>query len=254
MPCFDVDMHDVPLKRGAAGGHFAPPRVQIVPTPNQAHRKQIAKAKSQPATLARGDGRDEILRAALACFAETGYDGTSIADIARAAGVGHPLVHYHFQTKDLLWREAVVHAFKDLAVAFQAVSLAADDLEPVDALKVVIKAFVRFCSQYPQHIAILFSEGTAKSDRFDWAVETWLKPLHNRVDTLILEAVRRGQIRDVPPVHLANLIVGAAVQFASARELIRQLYDYDTADPANVASHADWLVDVMLNGIRSNRT
>lgn len=214
-----------------------------------ARQKSVPPSVPPAAAATRGEGRDDILNAALKCFAESGFEGTSIADIARAAGVGHPLVHYHFGSKDALWREAVVHAFKDLAVAFQAISLAADDLEPVDALKVVTKAFVRFCNQYPQHIALLFSEGSSDSERFRWAVETWLSPLHARVDGLITEAARRGQIRKVPPLHVTNMIVGAAVHFASARNLIQMVYGIDTQDPKQVSEHADWLVDIVFNGI-----
>ena len=82
-----------------------------------ARQKSVPPSVPPAAAATRGEGRDDILNAALKCFAESGFEGTSIADIARAAGVGHPLVHYHFGSKDALWREAVVHAFKDLAVA-----------------------------------------------------------------------------------------------------------------------------------------
>lgn len=212
--------------------------------------KQVIAASSAQAPSSRGEARDDILQAALGCFAENGFDGTSIADIARAAGVGHPLVHYHFKSKDQLWREAVVYAFKDLAFAFQTISFAADDLEPLDALKVISKAFIRFCSQYPQHVALLFAEGTADTERFKWAIETWLRPFHAKVDSLIVEAARKGQIKAVPPVHLVNLIVGAGVQFASARSVIQRLYNVDPLDPKTAAEHADWTIEIILNGLR----
>lgn len=199
----------------------------------------------------RGEARDEILKAALGCFAEKGFDGTAIADIARAAGVGHPLVHYHFKSKELLWREAVVYAFKDLAFAFETISLAADDLEPLDALKVVTKAFVRFCGRYPQHVGLLFADGNESSERFRWAVETWLRPLHAKVDALVAAGVAKGEIRAIPAVHLVNLIAGAGVQFASARSLIQLLYGVDPRDPAVAAEHADWVVSILLDGIRA---
>ena len=34
-------------------------------------------------------------------------NGTTTAGVARRAGVTQPLVHYHFATKNQLWREAV---------------------------------------------------------------------------------------------------------------------------------------------------
>ena len=46
--------------------------------------------------------RRRILDAALACFNRNGYQNTSLADIAREAGVSKGLVHYHFESKDKL--------------------------------------------------------------------------------------------------------------------------------------------------------
>jgi AcrR family transcriptional regulator len=47
--------------------------------------------------------RDELLRVALRLFAERGFDGTTIADIATATGTAHGLVYHYFASKnDLL--------------------------------------------------------------------------------------------------------------------------------------------------------
>jgi AcrR family transcriptional regulator len=57
----------------------------------------LATPKSE-ATKAR------ILRAAERLFAERGYDGVSVRQIAAAAGVQLALISYHFRTKDGLYR------------------------------------------------------------------------------------------------------------------------------------------------------
>ena len=49
--------------------------------------------------MARPSRRDEILDAAIACFAENGNRGTSLNDIADRAGVTHTAVRYHFATR-----------------------------------------------------------------------------------------------------------------------------------------------------------
>jgi AcrR family transcriptional regulator len=53
------------------------------------------------------DTREEILAAARELFAEHGYDGTSIRQIAAGAGVDPALVHHYFGTKEALFRAAV---------------------------------------------------------------------------------------------------------------------------------------------------
>ena len=48
----------------------------------------------------RGDTRQRILDSALHLFAERGYAGTSIRDIAEELGVTKAAVHYHFPSKE----------------------------------------------------------------------------------------------------------------------------------------------------------
>jgi AcrR family transcriptional regulator len=51
--------------------------------------------------------REEILKAAELEFVAKGYDGARTMEIARRAGVGHPLLHYHFKTKGELFKQVV---------------------------------------------------------------------------------------------------------------------------------------------------
>lgn len=53
------------------------------------------------------DTREGILAAAREAFAERGYDGASIRQIAGMAGVDPALVHHYFGTKDQLFLDAV---------------------------------------------------------------------------------------------------------------------------------------------------
>lgn len=46
--------------------------------------------------------RDELLRTALRLFADRGFDGTTITDIAEATGTAHGLVYHYFSSKNEL--------------------------------------------------------------------------------------------------------------------------------------------------------
>src|SRR5580698_8560674 len=55
------------------------------------------------AGVAAAETRERLLRAAADVFAERGYDGTRVADIAAAAGVSNGALYAHFGSKaDLL--------------------------------------------------------------------------------------------------------------------------------------------------------
>ena len=65
--------------------------------------------------------RDRLLRAAADVFAERGYDGTRVADIAAAAGVSNGALYAHFASKaDLLVDALRTHGRRVLADMFAA--------------------------------------------------------------------------------------------------------------------------------------
>ena len=50
------------------------------------------------------DTRERLIRAAAQLFAEKGYEGASVKELAQEAGVNVSLVSYHFGGKDGLYR------------------------------------------------------------------------------------------------------------------------------------------------------
>src|ERR1700727_1891231 len=58
--------------------------------------------------------RVAILDAAIAEFAERGFEAASIRAIADRVGLQHPLITYHYRSKDVLWRAAAEHAFAQI--------------------------------------------------------------------------------------------------------------------------------------------
>jgi AcrR family transcriptional regulator len=68
-----------------------------------------------------GQTRDRLLEAAADAFAERGYDGTRVADIAAAAGVSNGAMYAHFASKaDLLVGALRTHGRRLLADLFAA--------------------------------------------------------------------------------------------------------------------------------------
>lgn len=73
------------------------------------------------AGVTRAETRERLLSAAADAFAQRGYDGTRVADIARAAGVSNGALYAHFGSKaELLVAALRVHGKRLLADLFAA--------------------------------------------------------------------------------------------------------------------------------------
>ena len=71
-----------------------------------------ARVTSRPTQReqAAADARQRILAAAADCIVRDGLAQVRMASIARAAGVSAGLLHYHFDTKELLFGEVLKYS------------------------------------------------------------------------------------------------------------------------------------------------
>ncbi len=101
--------------------------------------KTPATARSTSRTRQADARRDELLRTALKLFAERGFDGTTIADIATATGTAHGLVYHYFASKNELLL-AVLERFSFLPELRRLLDVSPDG----EAAEVLTEIAVRF--------------------------------------------------------------------------------------------------------------
>lgn len=201
------------------------------------------------AEAAAGPGRERILAAALDEFAGRGFDGTTTAEIARRAGVTQPLVHYHFDSKDALWRAAVSEAFTGALSAFDGVMAELADLDTLDQMKVLVRRFVRFCAAHPEIGRMISYEGVQGGPRLTWLLEhnlngdfAWFRDLYDR-------AVDEGVVKDLPAEHVLTSFSAAGAYLFIVKAAMWQSYGMDVTDPAVVETHADTIVELFFHGL-----
>jgi AcrR family transcriptional regulator len=134
-------------------------------------RRRTPPSRSKRATVTGAapehDGRERILAVAIRAFSELGYEGTTTAGIARAAGVTQPLVHHHFGSKEGLWRAAMDRLFANVP----RFHLAVDAEAAPAAFLAFVEPFVRFVAAHPEATRVIAREGATPSPRLDYLVE-----------------------------------------------------------------------------------
>lgn len=152
--------------------------------------------------------RRTILHAAVRVFAEKGYHGCRIADVARAANVAYGLVYHYFRNKDELLESVFAEQWTILINA-----LAAIDAGPGTAADKVAGIFGFVFDVFktaPAAVRVLILEVTRTPQglRAGSTRETFEKAV-----SLVADVVRQGQVRgelrqDADPVVAAASLLG----------------------------------------------
>lgn len=89
--------------------------------------------------LSAAERRDDVLDAALAEFAERGYEGTSTEEIARRAGISQPYLFRLFGTKKELFKASSARCLRETLELFQR---AAEGTRGEEALHAMGRAYI----------------------------------------------------------------------------------------------------------------
>ncbi len=153
--------------------------------------------------------RRAILHAAVHVFAEKGYQGCRIADVARAAHVAYGLVYHYFRNKDELLESVFAEQWAILMNAIQAI-----DEGPGTAADKIAGIYGFVFDVYktaPSAVRVLILEVTRTTHalRAGSTRETF-----ERAVQLVADVVRQGQGRgelkpDLDPIVAATAILGA---------------------------------------------
>lgn len=108
-------------------------------TIRQSEHRRSATAAARDAAQA----RDAVLQAAIAAFAEQGYHGTSMRDIAARSGTAVSHAYYYFPSKSDLLRTLMERVTQDLIAALEAADAGAGP-DPAARLAAIVRAHVRF--------------------------------------------------------------------------------------------------------------
>jgi AcrR family transcriptional regulator len=148
--------------------------------------------------------RARLERAALTLFAERGYDGTSIDDIAERAGLAAGGVYLHFRSK----RQLLLSLMDELLHRLQALTLelpASADVDPSAAirglLEVAFSTDLAFLGAYRAWQDAIRSD--AELTRAERAIRRWTTA---RVESLLRALAQRPRARtDIDIAALARL-------------------------------------------------
>ncbi|MCB9851760.1 MAG: TetR/AcrR family transcriptional regulator [Phycisphaerales bacterium] len=192
------------------------------------------------------DRRQHLLEAAISCFSQYGYQGTTTARLARAAQVSEPVLYRHFKSKQELFASLVEEVGKEVIRAWR--HAIAPLKSPMDQLRVLFRLNPAITDPRTKQLyQVIFMAQTEIGDpNVQAALREHYEQYARFLANLIKRAQRAGQVRrDVSAVGLAWQLVHAAIGFA----FIKPLAIPGHATPATVEQTIGLLLE-MLSGDR----
>ena len=187
---------------------------------------------------------EEILARGLRAFAELGYDGASVRELARRLGVSHNFINDRYGSKELFW-----HAMIDRSLAAQVSGLSAILSDPgedeLTRLRNLVHAFHQANVAEPDLARILQYESIRGGPRLEYVFQRYVVPMRDVVGPLVQRLVDQGRVRPFPLDVMLYAIV--AMNSVNAEvPLVSLLGDTFATDPSGFAR---MLGEILLDGL-----
>ncbi|MEY2768334.1 MAG: hypothetical protein RI912_1997, partial [Actinomycetota bacterium] len=184
--------------------------------------------------------RDLILDEAVVCFADRGYDGTSLNDIAAGVGIRRPSLLHHFASKELLYRNVFERILSDwLERVSEAVEM---DGTGWDKVELVLRAGFALFEDHPDYVRMMRREALDGGVRLGIDLASVLKPLFEAAAEYLDEMMAAGKLRRHDSRHLLIMGYGAILSYFSDAPFITDLLEDDALTSEQIGVHREAVV------------
>lgn len=167
----------------------------------------VATAKKRGRPALHPDRRESILDAALACFVERGFHGTSVPEIAERAKIAAGTIYHYFDSKEALVN-ALYRSWK--TKVGQRVFTQFPQHAPIrEQFRVMWNEIIRFALAAPAGFAFIETHNHASYlDAESRAIDT---NMHGFAHAMLVRAQTEGVVRKVDAWVLMELVFGAFI-------------------------------------------
>ena len=170
------------------------------------------------------DKQVQIMESAEKLFADKGFSGTSVRDIAETAGVNLAMISYYFGSKEKLFEAMFSHRSESFKLQLETM-LQNKELEPMEKVERLIEQYIaKLTSQICFH-RIMVREQMMNNNGF---IATQIQTLKARNQALIKQLIQEGQDKgafkkDVDVPLMIMTLIGTVSQLITTQHYYKEI-------------------------------
>ena len=185
-----------------------------------------------------------MLQVAQALFAERGYRGTSLRDIAKRIGIKAPSLLHHFPSKQQLYLAVLDKMFESLEDAANALAWGQGSRQ--ERMRRAVADTIDFIAERPDFVRILWKEMADESGVGRQVLKRRLPPLFSTAVNFIFRGQREGEFRpEVDPLHFMWSLNSITIGYFTTAAMIRRLWSMNLLEPAMIERRKREVIDMV---------
>ncbi len=179
-------------------------------------------------------------------FAERGYVGTIMDDLAQRADVNKASIYYHFKDKETLYAQCLTHQFK--TVVDQTLVDIEQASSTKDKLYQLIVSFARNADKNPQMPSILMRELASGGINMPENARKQLQRMLFKLREILEKGVNEGIFNPMDAFSAHIMIMGSICFFISSKPMRKAIESTTAIDPSLDEAFSG-VADIILNGL-----
>jgi TetR/AcrR family transcriptional regulator len=190
------------------------------------------------------DTRDRVLQVAQALFAERGYRGTSLRDIAKRIGIKAPSLLHHFPSKQQLYLAVLDKMFESLEDAANRIAWGRESRQ--ERMRQAVGDTIDFIASHPNFVRIMWKEMADESGVGRQVLKRRLPPLFSTAVNFIFRGQRDGEFRsEVDPLHFMWSLNSITIGYFTTAAMVRRLWNMNLLEPAMIERRKREVIDMV---------
>ena len=214
-----------------------------------------SRARAQPAIRApdANSTRRNIIEIATEEFAEKGFSGARIDEIAARTNTSKRMIYYYFTDKEGLFVAVLEEAYRRIRAL--ELELAVDHLEPREAMRAIVALTFDNHTQNEDFVRLVMVENIHRGEHLarSRAVQELNVPIIETTRRIYERGVKAGLFRPgIDAIDLHMTVSALSFHMVSNRSTFSRIFKRDMASPQARARRREIVADTVLRYLRAD--